>query len=286
MLSGAATADGGRLLTAFDDGPEIALPKGDVTEGVVRVGDTVRRPHQQISVAVAEYLEHLHHAGFEGAPRYLGRDAQGRDVLTYLDGAVAGDPVDDWARADSVLPSVARLVRRLHDVSVGWQPKHEIPVPPGRPIAPLPEGEEHFVAHRDVTPQNVVFRDGVAFGLVDFDLIGWTTRSVDLANTAMHWVPLADPSDRPAGYAGVDVGTRLRVVLDAYGRDVLDADGFLDGARNRFVAGYASMKWAADNLGGGWRRMWDEGAGEVIERRVAWFDRVRDELRAALDQSN
>jgi hypothetical protein len=282
MLSGAATACGGRVLTTFDEGPEIALPKGDVTEGVVRIGDTVRRPHQQTSAVVSEYLEHLHRAGFVGAPQYLGRDARGRDVLTYLDGAVAGDPVDEWARADSVLPSVARLVRRLHDASIGWQPSQPIPVPSGRPVAPLPQGEEQFVSHRDVTPQNVVFRDGAAYGLVDFDLIGWTTRSVDLANTAMHWVPLADPVDRAPGYAGVDVGTRLRLLLDAYGRDVLDPDRFLDGARNRFVAGYASMKWAADNLGGGWRRMWDEGVGEVIERRVAWFDRVRDDLRAAL----
>lgn len=30
---------------------EIQLPAGDVTEGVVRVGDTVRRPHQPQSFA-------------------------------------------------------------------------------------------------------------------------------------------------------------------------------------------------------------------------------------------
>lgn len=35
---------------------EIALPRRDVTEGVVPVGDTVRRPHQARSPAVAAYL--------------------------------------------------------------------------------------------------------------------------------------------------------------------------------------------------------------------------------------
>jgi len=255
----------------FPEGPEIELPKGDVTEGVVRVGDTVRRPHQATSPIVAAYLAHLESAGFVGAPSYLGRDAQGRDVLTFLDGEVAGDPVDEWARADDVLPSVGRLLRRLHDASAGWEPPTPIPVPPGRPVAGFPQGEPKLISHRDVTPQNTVFRDGVAFGLVDFDLIGWTTRSVDLANTAMHWVPLADPADLAPGYAGIDVGARLRLLVEGYGRDAMDADLLFDGARARFAAGYASMKWAAETLGGGWQRMWDEGVGNVIQRRVAWL---------------
>jgi hypothetical protein len=42
------------------------------------------------------------------------------------------------------------------------------------------------------------------------------------------------------------------------------------------------MKWNADNLGGGWARMWDEGVGDVISRRVAWFASVRDDLAREL----
>jgi hypothetical protein len=66
-----------------DGEPEVELPRGDVTEGVVRVGATVRRPHQPQSLAVAGYLDHLERVGFEASPRYLGRDDAGRDVLTY-----------------------------------------------------------------------------------------------------------------------------------------------------------------------------------------------------------
>jgi hypothetical protein len=68
------------------DGVEERLPRGDVTEAVVRVGQTVRRPAQPQSAAVADYLEHLRAAGFDGAPRFLGRDRSGRDVLDYLGG--------------------------------------------------------------------------------------------------------------------------------------------------------------------------------------------------------
>jgi hypothetical protein len=42
------------------------------------------------------------------------------------------------------------------------------------------------------------------------------------------------------------------------------------------------MKQRAELLGGGWQRMWDEGAGDQIKRRLAWVERNADTLRAAL----
>jgi hypothetical protein len=279
----------GRLLSAataacvvsFPDGPEIELPAGDVTVGVVRIGDTVRRPRQESSERVADYLRHLESVGFDGAPRYLGVDAQGRDVLTFLAGYVPSAPVETWAAADDVLPGVAQLLRRLHDASEGYAPPHR-PLEPGRPPPRFPEGEPEIFAQRDVTPQNTVFRDGAAWAVVDFDLSDWTTRSVDLANTAMHWVPLSDPVDRPPVYRDIDVATRLRLMLDGYGRDVISPAALLHAAELRFAAGHAAMRWAAEHYGGGWARMWDEGVGDVIQRRVKWFESMRPELADAL----
>jgi hypothetical protein len=268
-------------VTGFPDGPEIELPPGDVTAGVVRIGDTVRRPRQESSPRVAAYLRHLEAVGFEGAPRYLGEDPQGRDVLTYLEGDVAGDPVEPWAASDGVLPGVARLLRRLHDASEDYVAAPRT-VEPGRPQPLFPEGEQRIVAQRDVTPQNTVFRDGVAWGLIDFDLCDWTTRSVDLANTALHWIPLCDPVDRAPVHRDVDPAARLRLMLDAYGRDAVDADQLLYAAELRFAGSYDIMRWAAQNFGGGWARMWDDGIGELIQRRVSWFARVRGQLRSEL----
>lgn len=265
----------------FSDGPEIELPAGDVTAGVVRIGDTVRRPHQESSERVAGYLRHLESVGFEGAPRYLGVDPQGRDVLTFLDGEVPRAPVEPWAAVDAVLPSVARLLRSLHDASEGYAAPSR-PVDPGRPQPLFPEGEPRIFTQRDVTPQNTVFRHREAWGLIDFDLCDWTTRSVDLANTAMHWVPLCDPVDREPVHASIDVIERLRLVLDAYGRDAVTAVQLVDAATLRFAGSHAIMEWNAKHLGGGWQRMWDEGVGEVIRRRVAWFASVRDELAEVL----
>lgn len=265
----------------FPDGPEFELPAGDVTVGVVRIGDTVRRPRQDTSERVAAYLRHLETAGFDGAPRFLGVDAQGRDVLTFLAGDVPGSPVDAWAAADSVLPGVARLVRRLHDASEGYDAPARAVVP-GRPLPVFPEGEPRIFAQRDVTPQNTVFRSGVAWGLIDFDLSDWTTRSLDLANTAVRWVPMNDPVDREPVYVDVDVAARVALLLDGYGRDVVSVEQFLRACELRFANSYAVMRWSAENLGGGWARMWDEGVGDVIRRRATWFAAVRDDLARLL----
>ena len=146
----------------------------------------------------------------------------------------------------------------------------------------MPEGVPRLFTHRDVTPGNVVFRAGRAWGFIDFDMCAWTTRPDDLANTAMHWVPMCDPVDRSASFADVCVPTRLRLLLDNYGRDLITATALLDACALRFAGSYRTMKWYAENVGGGWARMWDEGVGDVIQRRVAWFDSVRAELAAAL----
>jgi hypothetical protein len=39
---------------------------------------------------------HLESAGFEGAPRVLGIDGSGREVLSYIQGEVAGRPRPLW----------------------------------------------------------------------------------------------------------------------------------------------------------------------------------------------
>lgn len=44
------------------------LTGGSATEGIVRIGDTVRRPLRPFSLTVQAYLAHLRDAGFIGAP--------------------------------------------------------------------------------------------------------------------------------------------------------------------------------------------------------------------------
>ncbi|MDS1268749.1 phosphotransferase [Lipingzhangella sp. LS1_29] len=270
--------------------PELRLPAGDVTEGVVRVGDTVRRPHQPQSLAVAEYLDHLERVGFPGSPRYLGRDDSGRDVLTFLPGHVPGDPVEPWATDERLLTSVGRLLRALHTASAGFAADRGFAAPAGstwrRDLVPVhlpaPEPQPELVSHLDVTPQNVVVRDGEAVGLVDFDLAGPTTRLTDLYNTAMHWVPLCAPEDLRPPWDVVDQLSRLRALVDAYGATSGERSSLLDLGIARADVSWERMRASAEQLGGGWARMWRAGVGDMILRRKRWLVSRRAELAAAL----
>ncbi|WP_412735442.1 phosphotransferase [Krasilnikovia sp. MM14-A1259] len=273
------------------DGPEVELPRGDVTEGVVRVGGTVRRPFQPQSLAVAGYLDHLERAGFPASPRYLGRDNKGRDVLTYLEGDVPGDPPQRWAADDGLLASVARLVRRLHEASWGYAADRHFAAPAGsawgrdlvRVEVPIEDPTPELVSHGDVTPQNVAVRGGVAVGLLDFDLAGPTGRLLDVYNTAMHWVPLRPPEDIwPAWRGLVDQAARLRLFADAYGLSAGQRAALPELGIVRAEVSWLRMKAAAEQLGGGWARMWADGVGDAIRRRQAWLTARRGDFAVVL----
>jgi len=96
---------------------EIPLQGGDVTDGVVRVGDTVRRPANTSTPAVHALLRHLEAAGFDGAPRVLGVDEFGREILTFVPGR---DGVPAESVTDEALVGLAGLLRRYHDATVGF----------------------------------------------------------------------------------------------------------------------------------------------------------------------
>ena len=65
-----------------EDAVALPLAGGDVTEGVVRIGNTVRRPLGFNDHLVHVLLKHFESVGFTGAPRLLGIDAEGREVLS------------------------------------------------------------------------------------------------------------------------------------------------------------------------------------------------------------
>jgi hypothetical protein len=73
--------------------PEVPLLGGTANRGqVVRIGNTVRRPQRRTSPATHALLCHLTEIGFDGAPRFIGIDAQQREVLSYIPGTAVTPP--------------------------------------------------------------------------------------------------------------------------------------------------------------------------------------------------
>jgi hypothetical protein len=265
---------------------EIPLTGGDVTEGVVRVGDTVRRPVGPHSPLVHALLTHLESVGFEGAPRFLGIDGSGREVLTYIDGEVAGRPRPPWIADEARLVSVARLVRAYDDAAALFAPPpdalpdNQAPEPPG--IPPAPAYPPELIGHVDITPENVIFRYDRAYALIDFDLAKPATRADEMFNAMLWWAPLSDPRDVDPLLQHVDAARRARILADGYGLSGTDRERVVEVAKLRTRRSWYLMKHRAETHGGGWQRMWDEGVGDVIKRRGAWLDRHAATLTAAL----
>ena len=188
------------------DGP---LPGATANRGlVVRVGDTVLRPTAPCRHATHALLAHLAAVGFDGAPRVLAVTAS-TEMLTYMHGQAAVPPLPEDTLTDAALVSVAELLRRYHAAVASFDPAgHRWP----RPIpARFRTG---LVSHNDVHPANLVFREGRAVALIDFDWAGPGSATWDFAAAARYWAPLADDRDVADNRQGRAL-ERFRIFLHA-----------------------------------------------------------------------
>ena len=269
------------------DPTEYELEGGDVTEGLVRIGATVRRPTVITSEPVRRLLIGLEKLGFTGAPRHLGVDAADRHVLDFVAGEVATRPWPAWLGDEGRLASVARLVRSYDDAALklglpDWSAAMLRDDPPGSP--PSIAGAPQFIGHLDITPENVVFRDGAAFSLIDFDLARPATRAEEVVNMLLWWAPWAPVEDREYMVSGVDPFHRAGVIVDAYGLSDEDRATIVPLARNLADRSWHLMKHRAETLGGGWARMWSEGVGDRILRRQRWLAENETALERAIQR--
>jgi aminoglycoside phosphotransferase (APT) family kinase protein len=259
---------------------------GSDTQGIVRIGDTVRRPLRPFSLTVQAYLAHLRDAGFTGAPLPLGVDEQGREVLSFVHGEVHRHPLPPEAAGDDVMAALARLIRTLHGASAGWVP------PPdavwGRTPAAMrrPDGERaELISHRDYATGNVVFRDGLPAALIDFDLARPTTRLYDIANALWYWAPLkwGDPRDRAPALAAADIPHRIAVFADAYGMTARQrAD--LAPLAVEVARRYHEDSRASARLDPVFRRHWENGSKDVLQRAEAYVREMAPAIAARLSK--
>jgi len=243
---------------------------------VARVGDTVRRPQSAGSPAVHELLLHLEQVGFAGAPRYLGQDELGREVLSYVPGEVPIEPYPSWAMTEEALASVGRLLASYHEAVRGFDGSGKVwsaTVP-----APFRGG---LVSHNDPNLDNVVFRDGKAVALLDFDLAGPGSTTWDLAIAARLWVPLRAPSDVDPDRRG-RAELRLRTLLDAYGLAGPQRRQVVEAALHTHDWCYAIVQAGASSGEPGYVEYWTGGAQERAQRGRTWLASNLDLLAAAV----
>jgi hypothetical protein len=256
---------------------EEVLHGGTANRGqVVRIGDTVRRPQRSTSPATHALLRHLADVGFDGAPRFLGVDDRGREMLSYLPGTPVVPPYPDWALTDDALVSVAQLLHAYHRAVSSFDA-----APHAWPPSPPAAHVEGLVSHNDLNLDNVVFRDGRAVALIDFDLASPGSRLWDVACAARLWAPLRPDGaidDARRGHALA----RFRLFVDSYGVPAQDRSRVVDAVRENHGWFRELIRTHAEEGHAVFAEHWNPEARERARRYQEWFGAQEEEMRRAL----
>ncbi|MGH8972574.1 MAG: phosphotransferase [Acidimicrobiia bacterium] len=226
-----------------------------------RVGDTVHRTPGGNAEFVRALLRYLEAEGFAAAPRLLGVDEHGRDVLSFAEGFVAPD-LDSRRWRPVQIEAAFKLLRAFHHVTEG---------------SALAGGAE-VVCHNDFTPQNVVFRAGLPVMIIDWEFAGPGSRRRDLAHGLWQWLNIG-----PDGPPVESQGAMAKRVLQAYGvvpeADIVDVIRARQQEWLQLATGAAATPTVTMN------RTAEHWASTAIwvQRELTWFDANADRLRVSIE---
>jgi Ser/Thr protein kinase RdoA (MazF antagonist) len=239
---------------------------------VVRVGATVRKPASASTAAVEALLEHLRSAGFDGAPRALGRDERGRQVLEFVPGTMA-DAMTPMTPSE--LRRVGSLIRAFHDAAADFV----APAEAAWNVVITPDRED-LVCHHDLAPWNLVRSrqpdGGERWVFIDWDGAGPGSRLWDLAYAAHGFVPLG-----PTGDPAAD-GPRLRALADGYGLNEQQRRRLPELIVGHTRGMYELLRSGSRSGEQPWARLWAEGHGEHWGPAASYIEQHLEVWRRAL----
>ena len=210
-------------------------------------------------------------AGIDGA----------REVLRYIPGDVPippEPPEGGWPVVPMPqLISVGGLLREFHAGSATFEPPAGAIWQGGAP-APF---DGTLVCHNDPVPGNVVFHDGTAIALLDFDYAGLSDPIWDVAIAAQHWIPLADPVDL-VGEAreGWNAAERLVAYCDAYRLPRAQLSRLFDAVVTYLERGRRGVERRVEMGEQAFVDYWQAGLGDRLIRAFEW---VREQRLSLID---
>jgi Phosphotransferase enzyme family len=181
--------------------------------GVIRIADTIRRPARRSSQTIQALLRHIEAQGFAGAPKALGFDDQGREILSYLPGYAEHYPWRAFVYSEDNLYRVARFLRAYHDATISFRNPDD-----ANWLVAIP-GAVEVICHGDVGPYNIIYVNYKAVAFIDFETAAPGPRIWDVAFAIYRFARLCELSNiAKVSDTYLDkVAQRIRRFCDYYG---------------------------------------------------------------------
>lgn len=185
------------------------------------IDSKIYKPAQACSRQVGRYLAFLRSKGLDNVPELLEFDRFGNEVLSYVDGETCDYPLSEAVKSEHTLISVAKLLRRYHDISEQYVKAEAFPLngwmfPARHPI--------QVICHNDFAPYNICFNEIEAIGLIDFETAAPGPRVWDLAYALYRFAPFTHPCNKDGFGTLADQARRAKIFCDIYGLNDSDRD--------------------------------------------------------------
>ncbi len=250
---------------------EETLTGGNVSI-VYRSGDTVRRELKPDSPKTHNLLQHLENKGFSYAPKFLGTDEKGREILSFIDGESGNYPLKKYMWSNDVLKEIPKILRLYHDAVSDFPLLNE-----WKPMDNTPDKIE-VVCHNDFAIYNIIFNHEKPVGIIDFDVAAPGPRLWDIAYTLYTCIPLSRLYHTETGEAvyydplkdADRIKQRVKLFFESYGIEGMEK-GFLEMVLLRVegLCKYMIKKASEDNVA--FQKMVDEGHLEHYQSDIKFI---------------
>jgi len=249
---------------------EEMLAGGNVSN-VYRSGNTVRRELKPDSRKIHKLLKHLENKGYSYAPKFLGIDEKGREILSFIEGEAGNYPLKKYMWSDDVLIEIGKMLRLYHDAVCDFSFDDS-----WKSIDNTPKQFE-VLCHNDFAMYNIIFNDERPIGIIDFDVAGPGPRLWDMAYTLYTCVPLSrfylSETGEKVNYDSSQhanrIKQRVKLFFESYGEEKVE--GYLEMVLLRLEGLCKTMTRKAREGDMAFQKMIDEGHLEHYQKDITFI---------------